>query len=168
MVNKRFATILILVLLAMSLYASFGGGYSVYPIGERFGDESFGGAAISGYISPTGLNNKGKVEADVLLSMVRPVFRGVNLVVSTPILSTVDHPFNYFFSNKVLWQPTAGVGVQYRAGNEWRLMAQLSPFAFQVMSFMYEILSPYVSMDFNGDFGWGITIMKFSASFGRL
>ena len=47
-------------------------------------------------------------------------------------------------------------------------MAQLSPFAFQDMSFMYEILSPYVSMDFNGDFGWGITIMKFSASFGRL
>ena len=92
----------------------------------------------------------------------------MNLVVSTPILSTVDHPFNYFFSNKVLWQPTAGVGVQYRAGNEWRLMAQLSPFAFQDMSFMYEILSPYVSMDFNGDFGWGITIMKFSASFGRL
>ena len=168
MVNKRFATILILVLLAMSLYASFGGGYSVYPIGERFGDESFGGAAIGGYISPTGLNNKGKVEANVLLSMVRPVFRGVNLVVSTPILSTVDHPFNYVFSNVVLWQPTIGLGMEYRRGNEVRAMVEISPFVFQDAAFMYEILSPYISFDFNGNWGWGITVMKFSASFGRL
>ena len=165
---KKIVCLILSVFLTLSLWAGIGGGYSISPVGEKFGDENFGGAAISGYFSPTGLKNIGKIEGDILFSMKSPVFRGVNLTISTPIYQTVDHPFNYFFSNKVLWQPTVGVGVQYRAGNEWRLMAQLSPFAFQDMSFMYEILSPYVSMDFNGDFGWGITIMKFSASFGRL
>ena len=112
MVNKRFASILILVLLAMSPYASFGGGYSVYPIGERFGDESFGGAAIGGYISPTGLNNKGKVEADVLLSMVRPVFRGVNprrLPIIVASTSSMDGPSAPYTPTRLITTPTSAL-----------------------------------------------------------
>lgn len=137
-------------------------------MGEKFGDENFGVAAISGYFSPTGLKNIGKIEGDILLSMKSPVFRGVNLTISTPIYQTVDHPFNYVFSNVVLWQPTIGLGMEYRMGNEVRAMVEISPFVFQDAAFMYEILSPYISFDFNGNWGWGITVMKFSASFGRL
>ena len=165
---KKIISLIFILLLVFSLYAGIGGGYSVSPIGENFGDEHFGGAAISGYFSPTGLRNIGKVEADVLLSMKSPVFRGVNLTLSTPIYQTVDHPFNYVFSNRVLWQPTIGVAVQYSNNNNSRATDELSPFAFQNAEFMYEILSPYVSFDFKGNYGWGITIMKFSASFGSL
>ena len=100
--------------------------------------------------------------------MKSPVFRGVNLTLSTPIYQTVDHPFNYVFSNVVLWQPTIGLGMEYRRWNEVRAMVEISPFVFQDAAFMYEILSPYISFDFNGNWGWGITVMKFSASFGRL
>ena len=165
---KKIISLIFILLLVFSLYAGIGGGYSVSPTGENFGDEHFGGAAISGYFSPTGLRNIGKVEVDVLLSMKSPVFRGVNLTLSTPVYQTVDHPFNYVFSNRVLWQPTIGVGVQYRNNNNFRAMVEISPFVFQDAAFMYEILSPYVSFDFKGNYGWGITIMKFSASFGSL
>ena len=165
---KKIISLILTFLLAFSLYAGIGGGYSVSPIGETFGDEHFGGAAISGYFSPTGLRNIGKIEADLLLSMKSPVFRGVNLTLSTPVYQTVDHPFNYVFSNRVLWQPTIGVGVQYRNGNRLRAMVEVSPFVFQDAAFMYEILSAYVSFDFKGNYGWGVTIMKFSASFGSL
>ena len=165
---KKIISLILTFLLAFSLYAGIGGGYSVSPIGENFGDEHFGGAAISGYFSPTGLRNIGKIEVDVLLAMKSPVFRGVNLTLSTPIYQTVNHPFNYVFSNRVLWQPTIGVGVQYRNGNRLRAMVEVSPFVFQDAAFMYEILSPYVSFDFEGNYGWGVTIMKFSASFGSL
>ena len=109
---KKIISLILTFLLAFSLYAGIGGGYSVSPIGETFGDEHFGGAAISGYFSPTGLRNIGKIEADLLLSMKSPVFRGVNFSLSTPVYQTVDHPFYYVFSNRVLWQPTIGVGVQ--------------------------------------------------------
>ena len=165
---KKIISLTLILLLALSLYAGIGGGYSVSPIGETFADEHFGGASISGYFSPTGLRNIGKIEVDVLLAMKSPVFRGVNLTLSTPIYQTVDHPFNYVFSNRVLWQPTIGVGVQYRNDNNFRAMVEISPFVFQDAAFMYEILSPYVSFDFKGNYGWGITIMKFSASFGSL
>ena len=165
---KKIISLILTFLLAFSLYAGIGGVYSVSLLGETFGDEHFGGAALSGYFSPTGLRNIGKIEADLLLSMKSPVFRGVNLTLSTPVYQTVDHPFNYVFSNRVLWQPTIGVGVQYRNNNNFRAMVEISPFVFQDAAFMYEILSPYVSFDFKGNYGWGITIMKFSASFGSL
>ena len=165
---KKTICLLLALFITFSLFAGIGGGYSVSPVGEKFGENHFGGAAISGYISPTGLRNIGKVEADILLSMKSPVWRGVNLTVSTPIYQTVNHPFNYLFSNRVLWQPSIGVGVQYRAEKSVRAMVEISPFVFQDAAFMYEILSPYVSYDFKGNWGWGITVMKFSASFGSL
>ena len=165
---KKIVSLILILFLVSSIWAGIGGGYSVSPIGEKFGDEHFGGASISGYFSPTGLGNIGKIEADVLVSMKSPVFRGVNLTLSSPVFQTVDHPFNYVFSNRVLWQPTIGVGVQYRNGNRLRAMVEVSPFVFQDAAFMYEILSPYISFDFQGNYGWGITIMKFSASFGSL
>ena len=165
---KKIVCLILSVFLTLSLWAGIGGGYSISPVGEKFGDENFGGAAISGYFSPTGLKNIGKIEGDILFSMKSPVFRGVNLTISTPIYQTVDHPFNYVFSNVVLWQPTIGLGMEYRRGNDVRAMVEISPFVFQDAAFMYEILSPYISFDFNGNWGWGITVMKFSASFGRL
>ena len=165
---KKIVCLILSVFLTLSLWAGIGGGYSISPVGEKFGDENFGGAAISGYFSPTGLKNIGKMEGDILFSMKSPVFRGVNLTISSPIYQTVDHPFNYVFSNIVLWQPTIGLGMEYRRGNEVRAMVEISPFVFQDAAFMYEILSPYISFDFNGNWGWGITVMKFSASFGRL
>ncbi|MCI7605247.1 MAG: hypothetical protein MSS69_00650 [Spirochaetales bacterium] len=165
---KKTICLLLALFITLSLFAGIGGGYSISPVGEKFGDENFGGAAISGYFSPTGLKNIGKMEGDILFSMKSPVFRGVNLTISTPIYQTVDHPFNYVFSNIVLWQPTIGLGMEYRMGNEVRAMVEISPFVFQDAAFMYEILSPYISFDFNGNWGWGITVMKFSASFGRL
>ena len=165
---KKTICLLLALFITLSLFAGFGGGYSISPVGEKFGDENFGGAAISGYFSPTGLKNIGKIEGDILFSMKSPVFRGVNLTISSPIYQTVDHPFNYVFSNVVLWQPTIGLGMEYRRGNEVRAMVEISPFVFQDAAFMYEILSPYISFDFNGNWGWGITVMKFSASFGRL
>lgn len=165
---KKIVCLILSLFLTLSIWASVGGGYSVSPVGEKIGEEHFGGASISVYFSPTGLRNIGKVEADVLLAMKSPVFRGINLTLSTPLFQTVDHPFNYVFSNKVLWQPTIGVGVQYRVKNRFRAMLEISPFVFQDAAFMYEILSPYVSLDREGNWGWGITIMKFSASFGRV
>ena len=165
---KKIVSLILILFLVSSIWAGIGGGYSVSPIGEKFGDEHFGGASISGYFSPTGLKNIGKIEGDILFSMKSPVFRGVNLTISSPIYQTVDHPFNYVFSNVVLWQPTIGLGMEYRRGNEVRAMVEISPFVFQDAAFMYEILSPYISFDFNGNWGWGITVMKFSASFGRL
>lgn len=165
---KKIICLLLALFLTLSLWAGIGGGYSVSPVGEKFGDEHFGGAAISAYFSPTGLRNIGRIEADLLLAMESPVFRGVNLTVSTPVFQTVNHPFNYVFSNRVLWQPTIGAGMQYRGEKTFRAMVEISPFVFQDAAFMYEILSPYVSFDFDGNLGWGITIMKFSASFGSL
>lgn len=165
---KKIICLFSVLLISLTLFAAIGGGYSISPVGEKFGEESFGGASLSFYFSPTGLRNIGKVEADVLLSLDKSVFRGVNLTLSSPLFQTVSHPFNYAFSNKVLWQPTLAVGTQYRVGNELRMLVSLSPFVFQDAAFMYEILSPYFFFDKNGNWGWGITIMKFSASFGRL
>ncbi|MGN1164686.1 MAG: hypothetical protein ACI4S4_07790 [Candidatus Ornithospirochaeta sp.] len=165
---KKTISILILAVISLSLWAGWGGGYSISPVGEVFGDDNFGGAAISGYVSPTGLRNVGKVECDLLLSLSSPAFRGVNMTLSTPLFQTVRHPFNYVFSNTVLWQPTVALGAQYRRGGEWRAMIEFAPFTFQDTAFMYEVFSPYISVDMDGDMGWGICIMKFSASFGRL
>lgn len=165
---KRILVLLSVLLVSLSLFASVGAGYSLSPVGEKFGDEHFGGASLSFYFSPTGLRNIGKVEADLLFSMKGDFFKGVNLTLSSPLFQSVSHPFNYIFSNKVLWQPTLGVGAEYRVGEEIRMMVEISPFVFQDAAFMYEILSPYFSLDRNGEWGWGITIMKFSASYGRV
>lgn len=163
---KKLTIFMILLILSVSLFAGVGGGYSLYPVGERVGDESFGGAGVSAFFSPTGIKNIGKMEVAALFAMKSPFFRGVDAKISTPVFQSVDHPFNYVFSNKVLWQPTIAIGAQYRVGNEWRWSLSLSPFVFQDMSFTYEILSPYVSFDKDWKLGWGLTIMKFSAFFG--
>ena len=165
---KKMISFIAIALLSLSLWAGWGGGYSVSPMGEVFSGESFGGAAISGYLSPTGLRNIGKVEVDLLVSLTSPRFRGANFTISAPLFQSVRHPFNYIFSNTVLWQPSVALGTQYRRSGEWRAMVKFSPFVFQDTAFTYEVLSPYIALGMDGDLGWGITIMKFSASFGRL
>ena len=110
---KKIVSLILILFLVSSIWAGIGGGYSVSPIGEKFGDEHFGGASISGYFSPTGLGNIGKIEADVLVSMKSPVFRGVNLTLSSPVLQTVDHRFNYVFFFFLFFLPSVGVGVLF-------------------------------------------------------
>lgn len=137
--------------------------YSFSQNGETIGEDSFGSLALGLGFSP--FKEKGYLETEIISYFdFSASFRGFDLALSTPIILSSDEIFSYAFSNRVLWEPTLGVQVQYRrVGDNWLLGFFLSPLKFADTSFSYELLSPYFSFDLNGEHGWGIRVIKITA-----
>ena len=157
---KRITLIAVLILLAAALGASPAFTYSFSQVGEKCGNESFGSFTAAVGFSPMKEKPYGAVEVGVLLGFDR-FFRGVDMSLSTPVVTLSNDVFSYAFSNRVLWEPTVGFLAQYRTvGNRWMLGVMISPLKFTDSSFSYEFLSPYFTFGFNGEKAWGIRIMK--------
>lgn len=165
---KRLLVVLICCSLLLPLTATVQGGYSMSMVGEHSPlDDNFGALSISALFSPWAETHVADIEAEVLLSPVKPFFNGVNLKVSSPIFLLLKHPFNFMFPNTVFWAPRLSVGAQYRMNTEWNLYFSLAPFSFQDTKFVYEFLSPYALYNFKENkWGYGAYIMKFSVFFG--
>ena len=157
---KRITLIAVLILLAAALGASPAFTYSFSQVGEKCGNESFGSFTAAVGFSPMKEKPYGAVEVGVLLGFDR-FFRGVDMTLSTPVVTLSNDVFSYAFSNRVLWEPTVGFLAQYRTvGNRWMLGVIISPLKFTDSSFSYEFLSAYFTFGFNGEKAWGIRIMK--------
>ena len=163
---KRITLIAVLILLAAALGASPAFTYSFSQVGEKCGNESFGSFTAAVGFSPMKEKPYGAVEVGVLLGFDR-FFRGVDMSLSTPVVTLSNDVFSYAFSNRVLWEPTVGFLAQYRTvGNRWMLGVVISPLKFTDSSFSYEFLSPYITFGFNGEKAWGIRIMKMTGLLG--
>ena len=163
---KRITLIAVLILLAAALGASPAFTYSFSQVGEKCGNESFGSFTAAVGFSPMKEKPYGAVEVGVLLGFDR-FFRGVDMTLSTPVVTLSNDVFSYAFSNRVLWEPTVGFLAQYRTvGNRWMLGVMISPLKFTDSSFSYELLSPYITFGFNGEKAWGIRIMKMTGLLG--
>ncbi len=155
-----------LILLVPLLSASPAFTYSFSQTGEKGPDGSFGSLAAALGFSPLKEKPYCAVEAAVLLGFDR-LFHGVDMSLSTPLVTLSNDIFSYAFSNRVLWEPTAGFLAQYRAeGRRWMLGFLISPLKFTDSSFSYEFLSPYFTFSFSGERAWGIRIMKITGYLG--
>ncbi len=160
---KRITSAIIILLISSILFASSAFTYSLSQTGEKCGDESFGTLSLSLGFAPVKEKQYGLMEIDLLLGWNR-FFQGFDIVVSTPLYTSSDKVFSYAFSNRVLWEPTAGALLSYRSVREkWALGVMLSPFKFVDTQFSYEFLSPYMSFGFDGKRAYGIRIMKVTA-----
>ena len=163
---KRITLIAVLILLAAALGASPAFTYSFSQVGEKCGNESFGSFTAAVGFSPMKEKPYGAVEVGVLLGFDR-FFRGVDMTLSTPVVTLSNDVFSYAFSNRVLWEPTVGFLAQYRvSGSRWMIGVVISPLKFTDSSFSYELLSPYITFGFNGEKAWGIRIMKMTGLLG--
>ena len=137
---KRITLIAVLILLVAALGASPAFTYSFSQVGEKCGNESFGSFTAAVGFSPMKEKPYGAVEVGVLLGFDR-FFRGVDMSLSTPVVTLSNDVFSYAFSNRVLWEPTVGFLAQYRiVGNRWMLGVVISPLKFTDSSFSYEFL----------------------------
>lgn len=164
--KRRITAVLCALLFLSVISASPAFTYSFSQVGEKCGDESFGSFSVALGFSPVKEKPYGAVEVSALLGFDR-FFRGVDMSISTPVLTLSDPVFSYAFSNRVLWEPTVGFLTQYRTeGNRWMLGVMVSPLKFTDSSFYYEFLSPYFTFGFNGEKAWGIRIMKITGLLG--
>ncbi len=163
---KRTTMIIALVLLATALAASPAFTYSFSQVGERCGDSSFGSFTAAVGFSPIKEKPYGAVEVSALFGFNR-FFQGVDISLSTPLLTLSNDVFSYAFSNRVLWEPTIGFLTQYRLnGRRWMFGFFVSPFKFTDSSFSYEFLSPYFTFSPGGEKAWGIRVMKMTVFLG--
>ncbi len=154
------------LLLSLSLSASPEFGYSLSPVGVSLPSGNYGGLNAAFIFAPSGEKHYGDITLSVDLAPTDPYFEGVMLSVSTPLFRVLNHPFSWAFSNPVVWAPVLGAGVQYRLGNEWNVFFSLSPFVFQEVHFVYELLSPFASYSITHEsWGWGIYVFRFSYFF---
>ncbi len=165
---KRISLFCALALLACSLFAKAGFGYSIAPFGESAADKDDFFALSTAFIfSPDAVHHIGDIEADVALSYTKPYFNGVKLKISSPLFILKNHPFNFLFPNSVLWAPKLSVGGEYRMDKDFALYFSLAPLAFFDTEFSYEFFTPFGLYDFDKkEFGWGMYIMRFSVYFG--
>ncbi len=163
---KRITIFIVCLIMASLLFATPAFTYSLSQMGEKSTYNSFGSLSLSVGFAPLREKHYGLMETNVLLGWNK-FFRGIDFVISTPLLSSSADIFSYAFSNKVLWEPTVGFMASYRhSGSIWMLGGVLSPFKFVDTSFSYEFLSPYVLFGFNGEKAYGVRIMKVTAFLG--
>ena len=165
----RKAILILLLLLSISaLPAAPSFGYSLSPVGVSFPSSSYGALSLSAVLAPTGDVHAGDITLSVDLSPVKPFFEGVSLLISMPVFRLLDHPFDWAFTNSVIWAPSISAGVQYRLGNEWNVLMGFSPLSFQDTAFIYEFLSPFAAYSYSGEdsgWGWGMYVMRFAYFF---
>lgn len=163
---KRTLFIIIFILAATVAAASPAVTYSFSQMGEKCGESSFGSFTVALGFSPEKEKPYGAVEVSALLGFDR-FFQGVDISLSTPILTLSNDVFSYAFSNRVLWEPTIGLIAQYRSSGEmWMFGFLVSPFKFTDSSFSYEFLSPYFTFGLDGGRAWGIRVMKMTGFLG--
>ena len=167
---KRILILLAALLLSSSfLFASPAFGYSIAPVGERDGDSSYGGLALSFSFSPSREKHIADMDAEVHLSLSDPYFNGVLLRLSSPLFLTTDHVFGNMFPNKVCWGIRLSAGIQYRLRDRFNLILGVSPLWFADTDFTYEFFSPYAVYSFaDSKWGFGMYILRFSYFFGGL
>lgn len=89
------------------------------------------------------------------------VFTGLNVDLSFSTFRLYYHPFDFMFTNPVIWSPRISVGVVWDSGwkTAWRF--GLSLLDFQDVHFSYSFLRPFVNFDFDFDYvGWGIDLFR--------
>lgn len=161
---KKINVILILLLVSLTLSASSAFTYSFSQVGEKSAEGAFGSMSISLGFAPMKEKHYGLVEATVLLGWDK-FFRGFDLAVSIPVYISSAEVFSYAFSNRVLWEPAAGILGQYRYDDSsWRAGFFISPFKFVDTNFSYEFLSPYLTFNISRwGISYGVRVMKITA-----
>lgn len=163
---KKLLIVLLILLSSIPIFSSVSFGYSLAPVGAMTPTGNYGALTISAVFSPYKETHIGDIELSADISPVYPFFEGARAKLSTPVFMLLDHPFEWAFSNPIIWSPLLSVGAEYRLMNEWSITMGLSPFAFQSTHFIYEFLSPYAIYSITSDkWGWGMYVVKFSYFF---
>ncbi len=163
---KKKLLIISLILLASTLFASPRFGYYVSGKGATFSSD-YGGVAFGLNFEPFPYGIA-RTEASVTVgvdSVKGFSFTNFDVGLSTPVFYVLS-PFDFLFTNKMIWAPTIKGLVSWNANFDLELGLALSVLHFEDPIFRYDFLSPFIltNKEFN-KIGWGIEVLKVSYTF---
>ena len=162
---KKCILIISLLLVASVVIASPSFGYLASGKGGSL-ESSYGGVSLGLVFEPFTMGIA-KVETSINIgpdSIKGFCVNDYNISFSTPIFYILS-PFDFLFTNKMIWAPQLGVFVGWNASFQFQYGASLSLLHFEEPRFRFDYLAPFiVTSDFH-KLGWGLDVLKITYMF---